>query len=149
MNKYSFLVLETIFWHSEVIHSQSCSWTSWMNRDHPSGSGDFERVNDYANSGVYVCDGDTPMNCECRSVSDGVYFDDYSFGNVDTVYCTPAVGFACVNGESMCPDFEVRFCCSGNATTRHPLSTATGEVSIGTSSTITTTTNPPILERMN
>ena len=116
MKKTPFVLFAAIF-SVQVGNSQSCTWTSWMDRDNPSGTGDYERASDYAYGGTPVCNSNTPENSECRSVSGGVYYDDYTFGNVDTVYCTPNQGFVCINGASYCPDFEVRFCCPNDDTT--------------------------------
>lgn len=90
-----------------------CSdWTSWMDRDDPSLTGDWERIFDFELDGGSICDGGRPSGIECRSVDGGIDYADYDFDeNIETRYCVADTGFLCVNGDGECPDFEVRFCC--------------------------------------
>ncbi|MCY1020378.1 hypothetical protein [Pyxidicoccus sp. MSG2] len=81
-------------------------WTPWLNRDGPSGSGDYETLVDF--SPTQVCP--NPVAAECRTIAGAVPW--YSTG--ETYSCTPNGGGACVNAnqsDGFCQDYEVRFYC--------------------------------------
>lgn len=80
-------------------------WTPWLNRDLPSGNGDYETLPDFLAAGQACA---TPMAIECRTLS-GV---DYR--NAGQNYtCEANVGGFCRNAENgaRCLDYEVRFLC--------------------------------------
>ena len=83
---------------------QGGTWTAWLNRDLPSGDGDYE---DRVNFGSQVCS--NPIAIQCQTTA-GV--DWTQTGEVYT--CTPAVGGVCVNAnqpDGSCMDYRVRFLC--------------------------------------
>lgn len=93
----------------------ACSWdtvnytaTSWLSRDNPGGTGDYEDINNHYNAGNLPCS--DPFAIEARRKSDDMsaFETGYTFGRFDTDY-----GFYCRNSHnsSTCPDYEVRFYC--------------------------------------
>jgi hypothetical protein len=84
--------------------SAECKWTGWLNRDRPSGNGDYEGLSDFVASGQ-ACD--SPQKVECRTRSD--HRDWTQTGQ--TYSCTPQAGGICRNVGQTCLDYEVRFCC--------------------------------------
>ena len=80
------------------------TWTSWLNRDAPSGAGDYETRADFVPA---VCA--NPISIQCQTVA-GV--DWTQTGEVYS--CTPATGGVCVNAsqpDGSCMDYRVRFLC--------------------------------------
>lgn len=83
------------------------TWTSWFDRDAPSGNGDFETLQDLTNDGYPVCA--NPLGIQCQTLN-GV--DWTQTGEVYT--CTPSQGGFCVNNQQpdgSCLDYHVRFLC--------------------------------------
>jgi hypothetical protein len=81
-------------------------WTTWRNRDLPSGNGDYETLSDFVNAGQ-VCA--NPISVECQTLS-GVPW--YSAGEVYT--CNTSFGGFCRNYEQpdgYCLDYRARFLC--------------------------------------
>jgi microsomal dipeptidase-like Zn-dependent dipeptidase len=81
-------------------------WTAWLNRDGPSGSGDWETVSEFITAGQ-VCS--NPMGIQCQSTS-GV--DWTQTGEIYT--CTAAAGGICRaqdQADGYCLDYRVRFRC--------------------------------------
>jgi hypothetical protein len=80
----------------------NCSWTSWKNRDIPSGTGDWETLKDFAN----ICK--DPVAIECQTTK-GV--DASETGQIVT--CSAAEGLTCKTADNSkgCKDYKVRFCC--------------------------------------
>lgn len=82
------------------------TWTPFLNRDAPSGNGDFEALADFVAAGLVYAH---PTAIECQTV-DGI--DLRTAGQVYT--CDPAIGGACVNADQSngtCLDYHVRFFC--------------------------------------
>jgi hypothetical protein len=77
-------------------------WTPWLNRDGPSGNGDYETLTDYVNLGQSCS---SPSKVEYRPVNREKVFQNVHYGNT--------IGFYCLNSEnpSGCLDYEVRFYC--------------------------------------
>lgn len=84
----------------------SAKWTGWLNRDRPSGSGDFESLRDFQKAGK-ACP--HPLAIECRTLA-GVPMP-HGAGYV----CKPDTGGICDNRKlpqgKRCEDYRVRFCC--------------------------------------
>lgn len=78
-------------------------WTPWLNRDSPSGSGDFETLREFVNA-RQVCA--SPFSIQCQT-TDGR--DWQTTGQAYT--CDPTVGGVCQNKEQRCVDYRVRFFC--------------------------------------
>lgn len=82
-------------------------WTSWLNRDTPGGSGDYEGLRDHVQAGKACSE---PSAIECRTRA-GVASDQTG----ERVHCDVESGGYCVNreqaGGNRCSDYEVRFCC--------------------------------------
>ncbi|HYI01281.1 choice-of-anchor A family protein [Hyalangium sp.] len=82
------------------------TWTEWLNRDYPSGNGDYEDLVNFP----YACNGNTPIGIECATL-EGV--DWTQTGQVYS--CSPTLGGICVNAEQTdgreCLNYHVRFLC--------------------------------------
>ena len=85
------------------------TWTAWLNRDDPSGTGDWETLADFRAAGINICNGAAPIGIDCATLT-GV---DYR--NTGEVYsCTPGTGGICQNAwqtDGACLDYQVRFQC--------------------------------------
>jgi hypothetical protein len=85
------------------------TWTAWLNRDSPSGNGDYETLADFRAAGNNICNGAAPIGIECRTLG-GV-----NWSSTGEVYsCTASTGGVCVNAQQpdgYCQDYEVRFLC--------------------------------------
>jgi microsomal dipeptidase-like Zn-dependent dipeptidase len=81
------------------------NWTGWLNRDGPSGSGDWETVSEFITAGQ-VCS--NPIGVECQTTS-GV-----SSTQSGEVYTCDLGGGVCRNADqpdAWCHDYRVRFLC--------------------------------------
>ncbi|REG29840.1 microsomal dipeptidase-like Zn-dependent dipeptidase [Archangium gephyra] len=90
---------------------QTGNWTGWLNRDGPSGSGDWEGLSDFVLAGQ-TCS--SPVGIECQNTS-GVNWTQT--GEVYT--CAPTVGGICNNAnqsDGYCQDYRVRFLCPMSGT---------------------------------
>jgi len=81
-------------------------WTDWLDRDNPSGKGDYETVKDFLIEGLLDSQ---PIGIQCRTVA-----DKKPWTAAKQVYsCDAAVGGVCVNSKQVdgaqCLDYEVRF----------------------------------------
>ena len=87
----------------------SCSyrcWTNWLDRDNPSGNGDFETIADFSAS--QTCP--SPIGADCRVKS--TLADWTTTGQ--TYVCNARHGGICWNNRnpgSYCLDYEARFLC--------------------------------------
>jgi len=83
------------------------SWSAWLDRDGPGGSGDYETLRDHFAAGD-ACE--APSAVQCRTVA-GVPWQQAG----EVYSCKAASGGLCLNddqvGEAGCSDYEVRFCC--------------------------------------
>jgi hypothetical protein len=96
-----------------------CTWTPWVNRDLPSGQGDYETRADLIKEGQIKCK--QPLAAQCRYRSSGVLWGSQignyqSFSAAGAGYrCETITGGWCVNSQTSpkntCKDSEVRFCC--------------------------------------
>ena len=82
-------------------------WTDWLDRDDPTGDGDYETIGDYALENS--CSNPTAIDARARSS-----------GSTAVTHIDLAYGFWCNNDEQSvesggCADFEVRFCCPKKA----------------------------------
>lgn len=94
--------------HIERVHlDHEVPFTQWLDRDNPSGVGDFETLAEFV-AASQVCP--FPVEIECRT-STGV--DWTQTGEVVT--CSDRIGLTCINSEQpageVCSDYEVRFRC--------------------------------------
>ena len=91
----------------DTFESWCAEWTPWLNRDRPSGRGDYEMVVDFQQQGQ-ICQ--EPKSIQCQT-SDGR--DWTATGQVYT--CDVNRGGVCVNAQQTsgkpCLDYRVRFCC--------------------------------------
>lgn len=90
------------------------AWTSWLDRDNPSGDGDAEILSSFlVERPTSVCT--TPNAVEARIVgTTQVFTPDMTPPNKLRAF-SAAKGLQCYNadqGGKMCPDFEVRFLCA-------------------------------------
>merc|ERR1711892_529326 len=81
-------------------------WTEFLDRDDPTGDGDFESIADYPRGSV--CDNPTSIQSQPRTS-----------GSTAVTHIDLAYGFYCANDEQSngegCADFEVRYCCPKKA----------------------------------
>jgi microsomal dipeptidase-like Zn-dependent dipeptidase len=87
------------------------NWTGWLNRDGPSGSGDWELLSEFLSAGQ-VCS--SPIGIQCQTTS-GV--DWTQSGEAST--CDAATGGICRNADQpdgYCLDYRVRFLCPSSGT---------------------------------
>lgn len=87
--------------------TMSGGWTDWLDRDDPSGSGDYETLSDFPSS--EVCE--APTGIICQTVNGDTSWD---VGEGPTVTCGASTGLACVNTnqpDGYCEDYRVRFYC--------------------------------------
>lgn len=98
---------ELSFRQGRPSHAGRCSWTEWLDRDDPSGTGDFETLSDFVKAGK-ACE--QPKRIQCRTVDGRAAV---STGQPYT--CEPTVGGVCDNRKlpagERCLDYRVRFCC--------------------------------------
>lgn len=81
----------------------SARWTDWLDRDGPSGSGDYETLADFKKQGD-ACSHPLAVECETKQ---GV-----PMPTGEGYVCDPNRGAVCVNAPGRrCEDFRVRFCC--------------------------------------
>ena len=85
------------------------NWTNWLDKDNPSGNGDYEI--DFPD----LCDGDTPMNLIVETTA-GIRLESTN----EIVNVDPTRGAWCINSEQpdgYCDhDYRVRFYCNPNGT---------------------------------
>lgn len=83
------------------------TWTDWLNRDRPSGSGDFETLADFVARGQACA---TPLAVECRAA------DGRDWSETGQSYtCEQYLGGVCRNSDltnGSCLDYQVRFLCA-------------------------------------
>ncbi len=80
------------------------TWTAWLNRDGPGGSGDYDDLANFIVSHGVCAE---PVDVECRRRSDQA---DWSTTGQDYT-CNTSVGGVCRNDGQNCDDYEVRFLC--------------------------------------
>lgn len=88
------------------ISSPGGNWTPWLDRDNPSGKGDYETLVDFLQNGQ-ACP--NPAGIQCQTLN-GV--DWTQTGEVYS--CTAALGGYCINTnqpDGSCLDYRVRFLC--------------------------------------
>jgi hypothetical protein len=95
-----------------TVHPREASWTPWLSRDTPGGSGDFETLSDFHKSGK-VCE--NPIDIECRTRAGS----DWREGGQRYI-CDEDRGGICKNKDQShgrrCHDYEVRFLCPADET---------------------------------
>lgn len=88
------------------------TWTQWMNRDSPSGTGDWEQYKNFQKLYPGICPEKFPIDTECQTVSGKNYTTTQQVIN----RCNYD-GFICENTAQQggtCEDYKVRFLC-GNS----------------------------------
>jgi hypothetical protein len=92
---------------ARTVNVTTGTWTSWLDRDVPDGSGDWEILSEFVAAGQACAN---PIAVECQTVG-GV--DWTQAGQVYT--CTTTSGGVCVNANQpsgqTCQDYHVRFLC--------------------------------------
>jgi hypothetical protein len=81
-------------------------WTPWLNRDDPSGIGDYETLADFVAAGK-ACSNPTGIECQTKGGTDWT-----QTGEVYT--CNTTIGGYCVNQDQRdggCQNYRVRFLC--------------------------------------
>ncbi|XP_064404368.1 uncharacterized protein LOC135349713 [Halichondria panicea] len=83
-------------------------YTKWMDRDNPSGKGDYENFRHV--SKTTVCP--EPVGIQCQTTTGAPY---KSTGDSLAVACEPRGGLACINSDQrlgkQCNDYRVRYLC--------------------------------------
>lgn len=83
-------------------------WTTWFDRDDPTGYGDYETLVDLINEGKPICK--VPVDINCQTLS-GIPASLTG----EIVHYSPTQGCYCVNSEQpdkKCKyDYKVRFAC--------------------------------------
>ena len=85
-------------------------WTTWHNRDHPAGNGDWEIRSLYQPKGTCADGKIPPYAIQARLVSNKL---PYQTGG-DVLTISPSVGLICKNNDQKdgrCNNYEVRYCC--------------------------------------
>jgi len=95
-----------------------CTWSSWLNRDQPSGQGDYETLAELTKEGQLKCKQPLAVQCRYRGgAAWGAQIGSYPSSNIAGAgySCETTKGGWCVNSQTTpknsCKDSEVRFCC--------------------------------------
>ena len=105
------IIIEAVKDIIDVIEKSSIApgtttWTPWLNRDNPGGSGDYETLRDFVANGQ-ACP--QPLDVECETM------DARDWSTLNRPYtCNTEVGGVCRNQDQpdhRCPNFRVRFLC--------------------------------------
>jgi len=91
---------------SSIATGGSGTWTPWLNRDNPAGSGDYETLKDFLANGQGC---PQPLDVQCQTL------DGRDWNTLNRPYiCNTEVGGVCRNQDQpdrRCPNFRVRFRC--------------------------------------
>lgn len=85
-------------------------WTDWLNRDGPSGNGDYENKSAYSTAQVCA----QPSKIEAKIVGGSTVYRPGDNVPNRLSYFSPAQGLACVNKEQpdgICQNYTVRYLC--------------------------------------
>ena len=97
------------------------TWSNWLDRDDPSGKGDYEDLKSLIKEGKIVCPKSVGVQCRYKGPPGTVWGQEIvgssSINPSQAGYnCKYALGGWCVNSNTTpkgsCRDSEVRFCCS-------------------------------------
>lgn len=86
-------------------------WTKWMNRDAPTGTGDWEQYSDFQKLYPGVCKDKYPLDTECQTADGNPYY-----ANKQVIQRCSYGGFICENVAQQggrCKDYKSRFLCGG------------------------------------
>lgn len=108
-------------YHHQPVQKGQCTfkgsqgtWTRWLNRDLPSGTGDFETLQGFLQGGRVPQSCSTPKKIECRRTGT-TQLVETGIVNGQRYTCEPTVGGVCDNRQQnpgvRCSDYEVRFLC--------------------------------------
>jgi hypothetical protein len=88
------------------------SWTGWLNRDRPSGNGDFETLSDLLREQpTKVCS--TPSAIEARRLGSTEVFTPAAGSPQKFSAFSPDKGLVCLNADNKaCLDYEIRLLCA-------------------------------------
>jgi len=92
-----------------TLTSVNLLWTNWLDRDNPSGSGDYETFNDFVSAGQ-IEPSCIPIDIQCQTTGG----TDWTQAG-ETYTCNPTPGGVCVNAQQSdgyCQDYRVRFRCA-------------------------------------
>jgi CHAT domain/Mucin-2 protein WxxW repeating region len=99
-------------WNPDQPPPLPASWTPWLNRDLPSGSGDYEGLRDFVEAGQ-VCA--NPLQIECRLAGPEQLVQTGLVNGKEKYLCDLDVGGVCDNRQQSpgvsCSNYEVRFLC--------------------------------------
>lgn len=93
-------------------------WTKWMNRDGPSGTGDWEQYSDFQKLYPGVCKDKYPLDTECQTAQGSPYNI-----NKQVIQRCSYGGFICENVAQQggsCKDYKARFLCGGTPPEEEP-----------------------------
>ena len=102
-----FGTMVSILFLAQTTNAQS-SWTSWLDRDNPSGSGDWENK---AGFGSQVCS--NPTAIQARVVGGSTIYTPGSTTPDTLSVFSASGGLVCLNADQSgsCSDYQVRFYC--------------------------------------
>ncbi len=83
------------------------TWTPWLDRDDPSGSGDYETTALHYKDGSIECE--NPLKIHCATTDKRAWHD-----SGDIAICNPTEGLVCKwqdQADRSCEDYHVRFFC--------------------------------------
>ena len=94
---------------ANIVDILNAPWTAWLNRDGPGGSGDYETIHDFVNSGQLDPSCANPIHVECQTTSG----TDWRLTG-ETYFCDTNSGGVCRNSQQSdgsCQNYQVRFKC--------------------------------------
>ncbi len=109
MRRFGFLSMLIVL-AAFVAAQDGCQTTEWLDRDDPTGEGDYETIVDFLEEGTLPESCAEPISISCRTV--GTHIDWTETGEV--YHCDRTIGGYCVNDEQpdgTCMDYEVQFVC--------------------------------------
>ncbi|XP_028409446.1 cartilage intermediate layer protein 2-like [Dendronephthya gigantea] len=103
-----FLLSFVIFYTLAVSAHAAVYWTGWLDRDNPSGTGDWETYNSFKPRPCRA--GYRPLGANCRVKH--TYQPWYAANQNIALQCTSG-GFVCKNSDNTqyCKDYEIQFRC--------------------------------------
>jgi hypothetical protein len=109
-------------------------WTPWMNRDTPTGTGEWETLEALAaeHPAAFIDAGctfdqysstvSTPQGVECKEAYTGTPFEAMHDTFTNGIACTPEEGLVCLNADQSygtCNNYKIRFNCCQSADEAH------------------------------
>ncbi|XP_028409461.1 uncharacterized protein LOC114532068 [Dendronephthya gigantea] len=105
-----FLISFVIFYTFAVSAHAAVYWTRWLDRDNPSGTGDWETYSSFKPAPCIL--GYKPVRANCRVKNNKQAWYTANQKIAPCVQCT-SNGIVCKNRDNTqyCKDYEIRFLC--------------------------------------